>query len=115
MTTHKILTDALGLIDTPDKWAKGNYHQICFGSGEAYCMVGALNEASGGYPSHEVLATLHKAIWSTEAESDWSEYPEETNSLEWEIETINDLPQTCHSDVIEWFGKAIGEARKGTE
>ena len=94
MATADDLRAAKALIDTPEKWIKGE-----FSRNGCYCAAGAIAAAVGHNP---------RAAWAR-----GSRWREAKDALELALEgdlllpEYNDAPDTTHADVMSLFDRAI--------
>lgn len=95
-TVKENLIAAKALIDTPEKWGKGDYET----SPGCYCVLGAIAAATGHDPEEPWLdlpLTIRKqlklAMMDDAADMDLCDY--------------NDHPDTTHADIMALFDRAI--------
>ena len=99
MSVKENLIAAKALIDTPEKWFKGEYES----DNGCLCALGAVARAVcpkidfdedkiGLYPEDGALAEALPFDW-----------PKEVN----EIPDFNDAPETTHADIMALFDRAI--------
>jgi hypothetical protein len=91
------LIAARALIDTPEKWGKGEYEP----RPGCYCMAGAIFAAKGFNPWQEMGSPEAKAIEAALDEvsdglSPWRSYVD-----------YNDNFETTHADIMALFDRAI--------
>lgn len=96
MSVKENLIKAKALIDTPEKWTRGEYmHSGCF------CALGALAEALDIDPVSARLSMTPELLALRGA------VPEPFFSV-WRY---NDEPSTTHADVLALFDRAIEAAK----
>ncbi len=90
-TTLDILRDARALIETPDRWIKGEYGRVLYGT-QCYCLVGAVDQASD---LDTVQFNRAQKVLLAVVDED-------------SIVDFNDAPRTTHGgDVMAAFDRAI--------
>lgn len=99
-TVKENLIAARALIDTPEKWIKGNLQnaeETCF------CAYGAIAKVSRTYPNWSVdgfsmETSLRAALPST--------FTPDPNGILY-VAQFNDHPSTTHADIMALFDRAI--------
>ncbi len=96
MSAREDLLAARALIDTPEKWLKGEDH--CRGS---YCLTGALEKVvgwTGPFCPVEAHLRFDAAISLLREHTDFGD-----RVFKW-----NDRPETTHADVLAAIDLAVG-------
>lgn len=94
-TLREDLIAAKALIDTPEKWGKGEFEP----RPGCYCAVGAIWKVTDGEGTRYVAPVF--ALWKV-LPGDW------TNAAGY-----NDDPETTHADIMALFDRAIATAEGG--
>lgn len=95
MSVKENLIKAKALIDTPEKWGRGEYVK-----NECFCAIGALAEALGVNPVSSGLTM------SKEYEALLGAVPDTFYGV-WRY---NDAEDTTHSDIMALYDRAIAAA-----
>jgi hypothetical protein len=94
-TTADILREARALIDTPEKWIKGEY-----GRDGCFCAAASIDHVSQINPSTYDIKALVALYRNT------------PKPFEYELVAYNDHPDTTHADIMALFDRAISEAER---
>ena len=103
MTLTSDLIAAKALIDTPEKWRKGDYGSL----GNCMCALGACRAAIYGTTEH-----LRGRYWRGD-ENGLAEALRAALPDPWSfsgVSDFNDAPETTHADVMALFDRAIAAA-----
>jgi hypothetical protein len=103
MTVKENLIAAKALIDTPEKWGKGEYKP----SPGCFCAFGALMAARGVDPEDDTSVTDEDRALAKALPSGW-------HKVTSEVADFNDHPDTTHADIMALFQRAI-EAEEAKE
>jgi hypothetical protein len=97
MTLRDDLIAAKALIDTPEKWCKGSYHNS--GAHDAHCVIGAARAIAPYYAGNRQQLLLEAIAGSLP--------PRRRAKYLWQW---NDAPSRSHSEVMALFDRAIAAA-----
>ena len=103
MTLKSDLIAAKALIDTPEKWRKGDYGSV----NTCMCALGACRAAIYGTTEYN-----HRADWhgdDTAAAHALNAALPVSGSM-FGVSDFNDAPETTHADVMALFDRAIAAA-----
>ena len=105
MTLKSDLIAAKALIDTPEKWQKGDYGSV----EDCMCALGACRAAIYG-----TTEFLPRGDWRGDenglAEALRAALPERWSQSFSGVSDFNDAPETTHADVMALFDRAIAAA-----
>lgn len=90
MTLHDDLVAAKALIDTPEKWGKGNYDKD-----GCMCAMGALMAVTAASSWAVIGTPIHVALTQALPDGQFAVVP------------FNDEDETTHADVMALFDRAI--------
>lgn len=94
-----ILDEMVELIATPEKWCKGAFR----GGGGSYCLIGAVQEATGvrcfSYPGARLACSVVCGL--TRALGDVPNFFRPGGS----VATFNDAPETTHADILNLIAR----------
>lgn len=97
MKPSERLRQAKALIDTPERWIKGEFQREVSGVGQRFCSVGAVIKVTPIEEYDDLRNRLDHAA-------------ADLASL-WALE-LNDAPDTTHDLVMQMFDLAIANAEK---
>lgn len=100
-TLRDDLIAAKALIDTPEKWGKGNY----LNAAGCLCALGAVRKAIYGSPYGGA-----KGDWVGDLNPAANMLADMLPEGEWSVSDFNDKPATLHPDIMAMFDRAIAAA-----
>lgn len=104
MTLKTDLIAAKALIDTPEKWGRGEKSFVAR-TGPT-CIAGACARTSGGW-----IGGRYKTMWDAlSAKLSAKKYPREYGQHGGDLVTFNDDPNTTHTQIMRLFDRAINAA-----
>lgn len=102
MTLHDDLVAAKALIDTPEKWGKGEHAYYT----APFCVLGACRAVASKAPEDDRLTPMRKALRHALP----PDFRDDSEIFDYATTRFNDAQVTTHTDAMSLFDRAIAAA-----